>query len=540
MTRPISIDELVKNDTPRFIKKRDRVSKPEAKLVVKPKKIESVVQSDQLTPEPTIITQNKKPIKTQFNFDWDQSDDTSRGYTPLLELDDFDDTLPPPSVHWSAKSLQEMSESDWRDLKDEFNIITKGTKIHPIRSWGESVLDKSIVNILETSKFADPTPVQRASIPIATHQQDIIGIAETGSGKTLAYVLPLLHYILSIEENYLKYEHIQEFNLNKPLGVILAPTRELANQITTELTRFCSALNLTSVSIIGGHSYEETISAIKDGVHIIVATPGRLVDSLERKIINLSKCYYVIFDEADRMIDMGFEKPLNTIYENLPEINEADRQTFKLDKRITMMFTATFSDSINTMTKKYLIKPVQLVIGQIGEKVDNINQEFEFIQTKYMDTKFEKLVQVINKHARRNKVYSIIVFANYIKTVEELSDSLAEKGYKNITIHGSKSQQARERSIDEFRNGRVRILVATDVAARGIDIANVSLVVNYQMTKRVDEYIHRIGRTGRAGTKGNSYTFIEDGDEPLFPDLRRFLKKNLPAFLVNRNQTIKD
>lgn len=536
--RPIAIDDLIKQDKPKFIRKKDR-KKTEPTVTLKKRKI---------TPSPTPAAPSSSPSsgsslpqpKKTFNFDWDENEDTSVDTPPLVELDTLDDDIPEISVHWSQKPLNHMSDSDWRDLKDEFNIITKGCKIPPLRTWQESDINKGIIKTLNTLQLTDPTPIQRASIPIALHHRDIIGIAETGSGKTLAYIIPLINYILSIDENYLRFESGQEFNLNKPLGLILAPTRELANQITIELSKFCKSLNLKSVSIIGGHSYEDTIELVKNGVHIVVATPGRLVDCLERKIINLSKCFFVVFDEADRMIDMGFEKPLTTIYDNLGELTDYEKSVFKLDNRNTLMFTATFSDSIKLLTKKYLMNPVQLVIGKVGEKVDNINQHFDYLQDKDIDKKPEKLLKVIDKHMSRNKQYSIIIFANYVKTVEDLATELSEKGYKNITIHGSKSQLARERSIEDFKNGKTRILIATDVAARGIDIANVSLVINYQMTKKIDEYIHRIGRTGRAGTKGNSHTFIDESDEPLFGDLRKFLKRDLPLFLLDRTQTIKD
>lgn len=537
MSRPISIEELIKSEKPRFIKRSQRAAKVEAKVLTKRKAIwrdpeEEIVQVK--------VKKQSKPASKQFNFGWSEGDDTSAGFEPLVDFEQEDDLVVESGGHWSSKALEKMSSSDWRDLKDEFNIIVKGSKINPIRSWKESLIHPKIVEILLDLQLVDPTPIQRASIPIALSQQDIIGIAETGSGKTLAYIIPLLNYILLTDENYIKYEHMEPRNLNKPLGLILAPTRELANQITSELTKFCDKLHLRSVSIIGGHSYEETSAAIANGVHIVVATPGRLVDSLERRMISLQKCFYVIFDEADRMIDMGFDKSLSTIYDHLMMPSDSEKSIFHISKRITAMFTATFSDSINELTTKYLHKPVQLVIGKVGEKVDNIVQEFEYVQPKDAEKKFDKMVAVLKKHSRFRE-HSIIIFANYIKTVEELADKLHEVGYESITIHGSKSQSARERSIEDFKSGKKRILIATDVAARGIDIANVSLVINYQMTKKIDEYIHRIGRTGRAGNKGNSYTFIEEEDQPVFVGLRKFLKKNIPSWLANyQSQTINE
>lgn len=544
--RPVDLDTLLAQEKPRFIKKSERRKETVKRKIQQVDQTQrsdeadnhkdQIDQSDKDQKEQTEhkVEQRTSNKKTKFNFDWDQNEDTSLGFTPLIQLEEEVDELE-PSVHWSQKPLDQMTSTDWRDLKDEFSIISKGTTTHPLRTWEESRINKQIIDILYSLSFSTPTPIQRASIPIALEEKDIIGIAETGSGKTVAYIVPLLNYILSIDKNYLEFEHLQEFNLNKPLGLILAPTRELANQISAELAKFCKKLLLTSVSIIGGHNYEETVNSLSNGVHIVVATPGRLIDSLERNLINLTKCHYVIFDEADRMIDMGFEKSLNSIYQYLPgDLDQVSRTTFNISHNITLMYTATFSPSIESLTKKYLNKPVKLVIGQVGEKVDNINQQFELLAgPKQIENKFNKLVKVIKQHISSHRHYSIIVFANYIKLVEELSEQLGSQGFDNITIHGSKSQQARERAIEEFRAGHKRILVATDVAARGIDIANVSLVINYQMSNKFDEYIHRIGRTGRAGNKGNSYTFLEDSNKEIFGELRKFLKRGIPSWLAN-------
>lgn len=541
MSRPVDIEELIRQEKPKFIKKADRgrINKPVK--VEKKRPIAKEVTANEITTNASNTNAtNTNANRTnkrrgQFNFDWDETEDTSSGYSLLIDLDQVNEINDDcsDSIHWSLKPLQNMTKTDWRDLKDQFNIVSKGTTTNPLRNWEESGINSKLVDILYSLSFSQPTPIQRASIPIALAEQDILGIAETGSGKTVAYIVPLLNYILSIDANYLEYEHLQETNLNKPLGLILAPTRELANQIAAELAKFCETLNLTSISIIGGHNYEQTINSLAKGIHVAVATPGRLIDSLERGIVNLSKCHYVVFDEADRMIDMGFEKSLNSIYQYLPDLDLASKSTFHINHNITLMFTATFSSSIEALTKKYLHNPAKLVIGQVGEKVDSITQQFELLSTpKDIENKFNKLIKVITSHISSNpRHYSIIIFANYIKLVEQLSSDLEKKGLDNITIHGSKSQQARERSIEEFRQGKKRILIATDVAARGIDIANVSLVVNYQMSNKIDEYIHRIGRTGRAGNKGNSYTFLEESNREVFGDLRKFLKKNAPNWL---------
>lgn len=499
--RPLSIDDLLASTKPKFIPKDHRI-RQEAKVVKKKK----ILPTKTVLSTPTVA---KK--KDKFSFDWDEQDDTSLDFAPLIVDEDYDDIG--GRSDWRDKSLQSMSSSDWRSFREEFNIKTKNCNINPIRTWKESSLEPGITKILLQHEYYDPTPIQRCSIPIAQHK-DIIGIAETGSGKTLAYLIPLVNHILTLPP-----VHLQNPS-DKPLGLVLAPTRELANQIKTEVSKFTS-LGINSVSIIGGHQYQETIDALATGVHIVVATPGRLLDVLEKKLISLSDCNFLIFDEADRMIDMGFDKDLEKLYTYLPTT------------RRSLMFTATFSKYIDEMTSKYLTDPAQLIIGNIGEKVDNITQQFEFGELTE-ERKLAKLLTVLKNRPT-------IIFANYIKTVEYLSQHLTEKGYKNVTIHGSKSQMARERAIDDFSNHKINILVATDVAARGIDI-DISCVVNYQMPKKIDEYIHRIGRTGRAGNYGYSFSFVDETDEGVFMDLKKFLRGKVPGWLEKRTskESIRD
>ncbi|CUM45338.1 Pre-mRNA-splicing ATP-dependent RNA helicase PRP28 [Debaryomyces fabryi] len=570
--RPISVDELIGKiqptqalSKPKFLSKQERqkLSLQRNQDIQDKKRQQTVINNGtkRRYSNPIEVTSESKNIRKKlkkgknFNFDWDEEEDTSLNYQPLVR---YDTSANPPELgltdkHWSEKQLEEMTTRDWRIFKEDYNITSKGGDIdNPLRSWAESKLPTKLLNILiKDLDYDSPTPIQRASIPLALNARDIVGIAETGSGKTLAFLLPLFSYILSVDSNYLSYEHQQESNFNKPLGLILAPTRELALQITKEAKLFGDKLNMNVVTIIGGHQYEETVHSVRDGVHIVVATPGRLIDSLERGIINLSKCYFFTMDEADKMIDMGFEKSLQSILTYLPTSEELqttmDGRIFNIKKRITLMFTATISPPIEKITKNYLIKPGYLFIGNVGEAVDNINQQFEYFGSQHTSDgildpkKMDKLFSILRFHKDQNRNYSIIIFANFKKTCEELSFELGRKGFsENTVIHGSKSQEARERAIESFREGKDRILIATDVAARGIDIPNVSLVVNYQMTKKFDEYIHRIGRTGRAGNKGTSCTFIDDGDSEVFLDLKKFLNKGnkkCPEWLLKHAST---
>ncbi|CAK7892537.1 pre-mRNA-splicing ATP-dependent RNA helicase Prp28p [[Candida] anglica] len=580
--RPVSVEELLrlKNEEsisqPRFLSKKERKRLAKEKLA---KEEQEKLNKANINPPSNTI---KRPIEEiddfhlnskrskhpasfnntssqgpkKFNFEWKAEDDTSSDYQPLISYDiGTIDSIEIDDKHWSAKPLEQMTLRDWRIFREDYSITSKGGNIaNPLRSWDESKIPSNIIKILTNElKYDEPTPIQRAAIPIALSERDVVGVAETGSGKTIAFLLPLLSYLTKIDSNYIKYEHTQEINRNKTLGLILAPTRELALQISKEAEKFGKQLGFNIVTIIGGHQYEESIHAIQDGVHIVVATPGRLVDSLERGIVNLSKCYYLIMDEADKMIDMGFEKPLQSIMSYLPAsedlINSNDSLIFKVKKRITLMFTATISPTIEKITKNYLIQPGYLFIGTVGEAIDNIDQHFEYLGSNSSESLDEldpirqnKLITTLKQHSKSfNSEFSIIIFANYKKTCESLSNFLSSQGFsKNSVIHGSKSQEFRERAIKDFRNGTSNVLIATDIAARGIDVPNVSLVVNYQMSKKFDEYIHRIGRTGRAGNYGISYTILDDNDSEVFPDLKRFLSKGgkkCPDWLLRHEST---
>lgn len=566
--RPVSVDDFIKNNTPgyevlskpKFLSKKERERIAELKKqqqllkqIVQPKRkvefIEREYEQEQ-TPKP-----NKKKNKSKkFNFDWNEEEDTSIDFQPLLAAEDKPADIQITSeVHWSEKELKDMSPRDWRIFKEDYKIRSKGGEVDcPLRAWEEARIPPKLLNtIVDKLGYIEPTPIQRAAIPLAINQRDIVGIAETGSGKTLAFLIPLLSYILSIETNYLQYEHQQEENYNKPLGLILAPTRELALQITKEAQKFCEYLGFNVVSIIGGHQYEETVHSIKNGVHIVVATPGRLIDSIERNIIGLNRCYYFIMDEADRMIDMGFEKSLQEILTHLPTLEHLnksiDLRIFYLKKRITLMFTATISPPIEKITKNYLTQPAYISIGNVGEAIENIDQQFDYasgtIDSEDLDERrLDKLIKLIRNHmSHQGKQYSIIIFANYKKICDRLSYELNNQGFNdNVVIHGSKTQDAREVAIANFRSNKAKILIATDVAARGIDVPNVSLVVNFQMVKKFDEYVHRIGRTGRAGNTGTSYTFVSDSDAEVFGDLKKFLirgAKKCPDWLLKHSST---
>lgn len=410
--------------------------------------------------------------------------------------------------HWSEKQLSEMTPRDWRILRNEYDITYKGKTFNPLRSWKELV-PEAIAQAIAKAGYKEPTPIQRGAIPVALHG-DVVGVAKTGSGKTLAFLVPILASILQNGSDAIQ-------------GLILAPTRELVLQIAREAEKFTRPLGLKAMSIIGGHLYEETVHQLQSDVQIVVATPGRLVDSLDREMLSLRSCTYLTLDEADKMIDMGFEKELDKVLLHLPTT------------RTTLMFTATITPQIEKLTHSFLSDPTHLFVGGANELVESINQRFEYVleceEKQSMDkARFARLLKVIGR------LRSTIVFANYKNVVEQIADALAERGHGDcVTIHGLKSQAAREAAIEKFRLKKASVLVATDVAARGLDVPHVSLVVNFQMSAKFEEYIHRIGRTGRAGLFGESFTFLDDSDRPVFNDLRKFLVKGgvkVPEWLL--------
>jgi ATP-dependent RNA helicase DDX23/PRP28 len=531
----------------------------------------------------------KRTTEKKFNFEWDAEEDTSMDHSPLYQgqvewrgkLGGFDDSTREQSLlkyakqleerdpehgaerarellemekrrkdgsrryalelHWSQKKLEDMRERDWRIFKEDFNISTKGGSIpNPMRSWAESALPQGLLDIVAQVGYTDPSPIQRAAIPIALQSRDLIGVAVTGSGKTAAFLLPLLVYISELPP-------LNDFTKNDgPYAIVLAPTRELAQQIETEAKKFATPLGFKVVSIVGGHSIEEQAYQLRDGAEIIIATPGRLVDCIERRLIVLGQCCYIIMDEADRMIDLGFEEPVNKILSALPVSNEkpdtdeaesaaAMSQILPgankdLRYRQTMMYTATMPGAVERIARAYLRRPAIVTIGQAGEAVETVEQVVEFISGE--DKRKKRLVELLHQYPA-----PIIVFVNIKRNADAVARDVKAAGHSAVTLHGSKTQEQREAALAALRGGQADVLVATDLAGRGIDVPDVSLVVNFNMAMTIEGYTHRIGRTGRAGKSGKSITFLgsEDSDV-LYVSLALFRCKNLLTYTQVRSQ----
>ncbi|PVV03735.1 hypothetical protein BB560_001800 [Smittium megazygosporum] len=425
--------------------------------------------------------------------------------------------------HWSEKTLEEMKSRDWRIFKEDFNISYKGGNIpNPIRYWNESTIPKDILDTVKKIGYDHPTPIQRQTIPIGLQNRDLIGIAETGSGKTASFLIPMLAYILELPR-------IDKASMaDGPYAIILAPTRELAQQIEQETLKFSKLLGFKCVSIVGGRSMNEQALALSYGAEIVIATPGRLRDCIDRRILVLNQTTYIVMDEADRMIDMGFEEDVNFILDALPashlkpDSQDAEDSSKMLKStsgsdlryRQTTMFSATMPPLVERLAKKYLRRPAIVTIGTAGQAVETVEQRVEFVQS--VDKKKIRLVEVLSDHFKP----PMIVFANLKKTTDLLSKLLTDEGYLCVVLHGGKSQEQREAALAKLKSGEADVLVATDVAGRGIDIKDVSLVVNFDMAKSIE------GRTGRAGKQGVAITFLTNEDTEVMYDLRKMIEKS--------------
>ncbi|XP_067009740.1 probable ATP-dependent RNA helicase DDX23 [Anabrus simplex] len=424
--------------------------------------------------------------------------------------------------HWSEKSKEEMTERDWRIFREDYNITIKGGRIpDPIRSWKESGIPSEILDIIEKAGYTEATPIQRQAIPIGLQNRDIIGVAETGSGKTLAFLIPLLMWIQSLP----KIERVEDADQG-PYSIILAPTRELAQQIEEETNKFAQPLGIRTVVVVGGLSREEQGFRLRMGCEIVIATPGRLIDVLENRYLVLNQCTYIVLDEADRMIDMGFEADVQKILDYMPVTNlkpdteDAEDETkllanynTKKKYRQTVMFTATMPPAVERLARTYLRRPAVVYIGSAGKPTERVEQIVYIVQE---NDKRRKLLEILG----RGVTPPVIIFVNQKKGADVLARGLEKLGYSACTLHGGKGQEQREYALASLKSGTKDILVATNVAGRGIDIKDVSMVINYDMAKSIEEYTHRIGRTGRAGKHGMAVSFLTKDDSELFYDLK--------------------
>ena len=390
----------------------------------------------------------------------------------------------------------------------------------PIQSFDDAGLRPFVLENIKKCKYTKPTPIQKYGIPIIMAGHDVMACAQTGSGKTAAFMVPIINTLLSEPRDLVCHgEHCE------PQCLVMAPTRELVIQISNECRKFAHSSILKIETVYGGTSVGYQAKRIMNGVHIIVGTAGRLIDYITRGRIQLSSIRYLVLDEADRMLDMGFMKAVDTIVDHETMVPKEERQT--------LMFSATFPEEIQKLAQRFL-KPnyAFITVGIIGGANTDVEQNFYEVSRRQ---KKPKLMEILEREKENNSLNGTIVFVETQKTADFLAAYLSENYFPTTSIHGSRFQSQREKAISDIKFKRMAVLVATDVAARGLDIDGVSHVIQYDISKEIDMYVHRIGRTGRVGNKGRATTFYDpDTDGVLANDLVRILKQagqQVPEFL---------
>lgn len=379
----------------------------------------------------------------------------------------------------------------------EAQVRGDGEVPKPFTTFNSCGFPKPIMATLFSLGFAAPTPIQAYCWPVAGGGRDVVGIAKTGSGKTLAFLLPPFTTFLGSRPGH------------GPSMLVMAPTRELACQIQLEAERFGKRVGIYSVCVYGGAPRGPQLRELRAGAHLVVGTPGRLNDYLEGGELSLENCKNLVLDEADRMLDMGFEPQIRTLIKAIPR----DRQT--------MMFSATWPREVRNLAQDYLHRPVYIQIGS-HEATANKDITQEVMICNGQRDKSENLFEILNKIDRAERV---IVFTNTKKLCESLASDLWNSRIHCVTIHGDKEQRDRDQALHSFKTGRTPVMLATDVAARGLDIKGVKLVVNYDVAPCPDDHIHRIGRTGRAGVPGRAVTFLDRRESKEAREVMRSMEK---------------
>ncbi|KAL4325304.1 hypothetical protein GQ457_11G018480 [Hibiscus cannabinus] len=411
------------------------------------------------------------------------------------------------------------------DAYEDIPVETSGDNVPPpVNTFAEIDLGEALNLNIRRCKYVKPTPVQRYTIPISLAGRDLMACAQTGSGKTAAFCFPIISGIM---RGPVPQKPVRGARTVFPLALILSPTRELSMQIHEEARKFSYQTGVKVVVAYGGAPINQQLRELERGVDILVATPGRLVDLLERARVSLQMIRYLALDEADRMLDMGFEPQIRKIVQQMDMPPPGVRQT--------MLFSATFPREIQRLASDFLANYIFLAVGRVGSSTDLIVQRVEFVQESDKRSHLMDLLHAQRANGAQGKQALTLVFVETKKGADSLEHWLCMNGFPATTIHGDRSQQEREQALRSFKSGATPILVATDVAARGLDIPHVAHVVNFDLPNDIDDYVHRIGRTGRAGKTGLATAFFNDNNASLaksLADLMQEANQEVPAWLT--------
>lgn len=409
----------------------------------------------------------------------DVADSADEAHTASSD-DSGDETRAEDTPEQESTSDQDASDEDDEDNGPSFDDLD---------------LSDDVVLAVKKVGFETPSPIQAATIPILAQGRDVVGLAQTGTGKTAAFALPILSRL--------------DRSQKKPQALVLSPTRELALQVADAFQEFADHLGGVHVlPIYGGQSYGIQLSGLRRGAHIVVGTPGRVIDHLERGSLDLSELKYLVLDEADEMLNMGFQEDVERILADTPEHKQ------------TALFSATMPASIRRLSKQYLEDPREVTIKSQQRTADNIHQQYLLVNHHYKLDALTRILEVTEFDA-------MIMFARTKQNTEELAEKLRARGFSAAAINGDMAQNQRERTVDQLRDGRLDILVATDVAARGLDVERISHVVNYDIPHDTESYVHRIGRTGRAGRSGEAILFVTPRERRLLRSIERATKSSI-------------
>jgi len=382
--------------------------------------------------------------------------------------------------------------------------------VYSVSSFNDLGLAEPLLKALAAEGYTQPTPIQGRAIPPLLEGRDLLGIAQTGTGKTAAFALPILHHLA---------QHPKQVQKGQFRALILSPTRELASQIGESFRAYGKNMKLKQAVIFGGVGYGPQISALAGGLDILIATPGRLIDHLEQNKARLDGVEFFVLDEADQMLDLGFVKPIQRIVAKLPA------------KRQNLLFSATMPGEIGKLAQGLLKNPVTVSVTPASTTAERVDQRVLLVQSQ---GKRALLSELFTDPALKRT----LVFTRTKRGADKVARHLEANGVPAAAIHGNKSQNQREKALIAFKAGRIRALVATDIAARGIDVDGVTHVVNFELPNVAESYVHRIGRTARAGAAGIAIAFCDDEERPLLRDIEKLIKRELPKIDRRRDQRL--